>query len=352
MRARLRAALAAALLALGVCGLCMLSAALPADGYGLRFSEPLSAAQAEALATAAGDRALALTLWRESAVTLTTSRGRSAAATAVWAAGSPGPACPGRYTAGSAPGAGQTDGCAVSAALADALFGSRAVVGLELTVEGQPRRITGVFVSEEPALLCPPRRKIRRRARRRRILPASPPTTRAARCRGCCRPPAWAGPTHFCCPTARCAGCWGWPARCRCWRPGCGCWKESGAACPAARPCAGARGSAWRSPPRRRCRRFWPRCRAGWCRAAGRISIFGAALPPPPPKPCRACFSCPHRLRRRAARPAAGSRGCLAAAAVGFWLAAGGGIAEVRGGESGPKNESVEKEAAAPPRAG
>ena len=28
--------------------------------------------------------------------------------------------------------------------------------------------------------------------------------------------------------------------------------------------------------------------------------------------------------------------GCLAAAAVGFWLAAGGGIAEVRGGESGP----------------
>ncbi len=155
MRARLRAALAWALLALGVCGLCMLSAALPADGYGLRFSEPLSAAQAEALATAAGDRALALTLWRESAVTLTTSRGRSAAATAVWAAGSPGPACPGRYTAGSAPGAGQTDGCAVSAALADALFGSRAVVGLELTVEGQPRRITGVFVSEEPALLCP-----------------------------------------------------------------------------------------------------------------------------------------------------------------------------------------------------
>ena len=155
MRARLRAALGWALLALGVCGLCMLSAALPADGYGLRFSEPLSAAQAEALATAAGDRALALTLWRESAVTLTTSRGRSAAATAVWAAGSPGPACPGRYTAGSAPGAGQTDGCAVSAALADALFGSRAVVGLELTVEGQPRRITGVFVSEEPALLCP-----------------------------------------------------------------------------------------------------------------------------------------------------------------------------------------------------
>ena len=48
MRARLRAALGWALLALGVCGLCMLSAALPADGYGLRFSEPLSAAQAEA----------------------------------------------------------------------------------------------------------------------------------------------------------------------------------------------------------------------------------------------------------------------------------------------------------------
>lgn len=155
MKARLRAALGWALLALGVCGLFGLSAALPADGYGLRFSAPLTAPQAEALATAAGDRGLALTIWRESVVALTTPTGRRAAATAVWAAGSPGPACPGRYLTGSAPGAGQTDGCAVSAALADALFGSRAVVGLELTVEGRTRRITGVFASEETALLCP-----------------------------------------------------------------------------------------------------------------------------------------------------------------------------------------------------
>ena len=155
MRARLCRALGWALLALAVLGLSLLAAALPADGYELRFAAPLTAAQAEALRQAAGDAGIDLALWREDAASLTAPSGRTAPARMVCTDGSPALCFPARYLSGTAPGAGQQDGCAVSAALADALFGSRQVTGLTLEADGRVRRITGVFAGSEPLLLCP-----------------------------------------------------------------------------------------------------------------------------------------------------------------------------------------------------
>ena len=154
MRARLCRALGWALLALAVLGLSLLAAALPADGYELRFAAPLTAAQAEALRQTAGDAGIDLALWREDAASLTAPSGRTAPAPMVCTGGSPALCFPARYLSGTAPGAGQQDGCAVSAALADALFGSRQVTGLTLEADGRVRRITGVFAGSEPLLLC------------------------------------------------------------------------------------------------------------------------------------------------------------------------------------------------------
>lgn len=163
----LRTALAAALLALAVWGLFAQAAALPAGGYGLRLAAPLSAAQAETLRTAAAARGAAAVFWREEkgAEIKTAFPGkepeeafaaaRTASARAVYISGGVALAFPVRYVAGTAPGAGQADGCAVSTALADTLFGSREAVGLALAVNGETRRITGVFAAQEAAVLCP-----------------------------------------------------------------------------------------------------------------------------------------------------------------------------------------------------
>lgn len=155
MRARLCRALGWALLALAMLGLGALAAALPAGGYALRFARPLTAAGADALARAAAEQQLDLAVWRQTEVTLTAPSGRTANAGLLAVSGSPALCCPLRCLAGTYPGAGQQDGCAVSAALADALFGSRDVAGLTLEVDGKPRRITGVLDSAEAFVLCP-----------------------------------------------------------------------------------------------------------------------------------------------------------------------------------------------------
>ena len=142
-------------LALAVAGLFGQAAALPAAGYGLRFAAPLSDSEQQALRRAAGDLGLDLALWREDAATLATANGRTAEARVVTVSGTPALAYPARYTAGTAPGAGQTGGCAVSTALADALYGSRAVTGLTLDLPGGARTITGVLAASEPLVLCP-----------------------------------------------------------------------------------------------------------------------------------------------------------------------------------------------------
>lgn len=155
MKARWMPVLGGALTALAVWGLFTLSAALPAGGYGLRFAEPLAAAQAQALEQAAAQQGVDLALWREEDARLTTPLGRSAGVRLVYTTGSPALCFPVEYVRGTAPGAAQADGCAVSTALADALFGSRDVTGLTLDLPGGARTITGVLRGEAPMALCP-----------------------------------------------------------------------------------------------------------------------------------------------------------------------------------------------------
>lgn len=143
------------LMAFAVWGLFAITTALPAKGYELRFGSTLSAPQADALRQAAEDLGLDLALWREDSVTLATTLGRSSAAQRISVYGSPSLCFPAQYLHGTAPGPGQTDGCGISAGLADALFGSREVVGLELTVDGAQRRVTGVLEGKECFLICP-----------------------------------------------------------------------------------------------------------------------------------------------------------------------------------------------------
>ena len=144
-----------ALIALAVGGLFILAADLPANGYELRFEDPLSALQANSLSKAAEHLGLNLALWKEDSETVTTELERSSAAQRISVYGSPTLCFPAAYLCGSAPGAGQWDGCAISAGLADALFGSREVTGLKLIVNGEKCRVTGVAEGKECFLICP-----------------------------------------------------------------------------------------------------------------------------------------------------------------------------------------------------
>ena len=144
-----------ALIAFAIGGLFILAAVLPANGYELRFLDSPSVPQTDSLSKAAEDLSLNLALWKEDSVTVTTDLGRSSAAQRISVYGSPSLCFPVAYLYGSAPGAGQWDGCAISAGLADALFGSRKVTGLELIVGNENRRITGVVEGKECFLLCP-----------------------------------------------------------------------------------------------------------------------------------------------------------------------------------------------------
>lgn len=143
------------LMALSLGGLFNLTAVLPANGYELRFGDPLTIQQADSLSRAAEDLGLNLALWKEDSVTVATDLGRSSAARRISVYGSPTLCFPAHYLYGSAPGAGQLDGCAVSAGLADALFGSREVIGLELVMKGETSHVTGVVEGEECFLICP-----------------------------------------------------------------------------------------------------------------------------------------------------------------------------------------------------
>ena len=155
MKKRIFTILGWALIALAVGGLFILAADLPANGYELRFEEPLSVLQADSLSKAAEYLGLNLALWKEDSETVTTDLERSSAAQCISVYGSPTLCFPAACLYGSAPGAGQWDGCAVSAGLADALFGSREVTGLELMVKGEKRRVTGVVEGKECFLICP-----------------------------------------------------------------------------------------------------------------------------------------------------------------------------------------------------
>lgn len=153
MKKRIFTILGWALIALAVGGLFILAADLPINGYELRFEDPLSALQANSLSKAAEDLSLNLALWKEDSETVTTELERTSAAQRISVYGSPTLCFPSAYLYGSAPGVGQWDGCAISAGLADALFGSREVTGLELMVNGEKRRVTGVVEGKECFLI-------------------------------------------------------------------------------------------------------------------------------------------------------------------------------------------------------
>ncbi len=129
MRGRLRAAVGWLLIALALWGLFRVADALPGDRYELRFDAPLTAGQAEAFCRAAGTSALDLALWREDPVTVTTPLGRSAETRQAAVYGSPALCFPVGYLYGTAPGAGQQDGCALRAGLAEDRVGGRGAVG-------------------------------------------------------------------------------------------------------------------------------------------------------------------------------------------------------------------------------
>ena len=143
------------MMALAVWGLFRLAADLPANGYELRFQQPISARQAESLRQAAGERELDLALWTEETVTITTELGRSATARRISVYGNASLCFPAGLLCGTMPGAEQTDGCAISAGLSDALFGSRDTVGLQLTAAGKNDSVTGVMEGEGLFLVCP-----------------------------------------------------------------------------------------------------------------------------------------------------------------------------------------------------
>ena len=89
MKKRIFTILGWALIALAVGELFVLAADLPANGYELRFEEPLSVLQADSLCKAAEDLGLNLALWKEDSETVTTDLERSSAAQCISVYGSP-----------------------------------------------------------------------------------------------------------------------------------------------------------------------------------------------------------------------------------------------------------------------
>lgn len=126
---------------------------------GLTLAEPLTAEQAAAArsweqsdANAAG---LTASFWNQEKTAVTTDFGRAAQdVDCIGFDGNAQDCLPARYLQGAAPGAAGQQ-CAVSSALAWALFGSYDIVGQCLTLDGTLYFVSGVFESEASCLLYP-----------------------------------------------------------------------------------------------------------------------------------------------------------------------------------------------------
>lgn len=121
----------------------------------LRYDQPVSREQV----AAAWEYSLRAggpwpTFWGETSAQVQ-SGGRSSQATQILFQGEAHLACPAEYCYGREPSTWEKGVCAVSKGLAWSLWGSECVVGLELTVDGTPYRVTGVFSGGEPQLLRP-----------------------------------------------------------------------------------------------------------------------------------------------------------------------------------------------------
>lgn len=117
-------------------------------------SAPQTAAEGEtALPPALADPAIRPTFWQEELGTASGPRGGTEAA-AVWVLGDAALAWPVRCLTGGMPGLYDEAGCAVSAGLAEALFGSREVVGCTVEWQGRACPVRGVFAGAEPRLVA------------------------------------------------------------------------------------------------------------------------------------------------------------------------------------------------------
>lgn len=124
-----------------------------AAGVGMRFSQPLEAAQLEAARTAAAENGLSVSFWGEQPGQARTEAGRSAEAVAVFCDSQPDRCWPAVYSAGTAPGTADQNACAVSEGLAQALWGSTRAVGNSLYWQQQTYIVCGVFRGDETRLI-------------------------------------------------------------------------------------------------------------------------------------------------------------------------------------------------------
>lgn len=115
---------------------------------------PQAAAGGEAaLPSALAEPAVRPTFWQEQPGAVGGPRGETEA-TAVWVLGDAALAWPVRCITGGMPGPYDEAGCAVSAGLAEALFGSRDVVGQTVEWQGRACPVRGVFPGAEPRLVA------------------------------------------------------------------------------------------------------------------------------------------------------------------------------------------------------
>lgn len=149
------------LLALAEFGLCAYAAKQQRvyATTGLRFTAPLSDEQLlAALEYQSGTESahkIYATFWGQSEKNISADHGFTVQnVVCIGYCGDPWNCLPGKYLSGGSPGSTGKE-CSVSAALADALFGSNQVVGLSVWMEQQSFRISGVFDSPDAVLLFP-----------------------------------------------------------------------------------------------------------------------------------------------------------------------------------------------------
>lgn len=130
--------------------------ALGRDGYSLRPAAPLRAGQAEQLQKAAAEQELDLAFWTETDGEAVGALDRTAPATGIACWGEPSLAFGTVCLYGRLPAAAETDACAVTLALARALWGGEDVTGLELRWQDRRYIVCGVVEEERELWLLYP----------------------------------------------------------------------------------------------------------------------------------------------------------------------------------------------------
>lgn len=132
---------------------------LSGGGYSLRAAAPLTDAQQENAQKAAADQGLDIAFWGETSAAVQAKKdpapATQAAAKGILCAGKPALALGAQYRYGRAPAAAETDACAVSLPLAEALWGGQDVCGQTLLWQDRAYTVCGVAEGTSAWLLCP-----------------------------------------------------------------------------------------------------------------------------------------------------------------------------------------------------